>query len=74
MSVWRRKAIECVPSERQYLQEPTTTIYLAFGVVLHELRLAHQAGDKALQAKIYAFAAWCLRQKHQNIWLKTNGV
>jgi hypothetical protein len=34
MSVWRQKAIECLPEERKDFEDPESSIYLVFSELL----------------------------------------
>jgi hypothetical protein len=53
MSVWRQKAIDCLPESRKDFDRPGSTIYDAFIELLQ---------------KIYDFAEWCLGQKDKQLW------
>jgi hypothetical protein len=68
MSVWRKKAIECLPESRKDFEDPSASIYLVFS----ELRSAainfHKANNNERLQKIYDFAEWCFRQKDKDLW------
>ena len=68
MSVWRQKAIECLPESRKDFEDPQTSIYNIFS----ELRSAtinfHKANNIDRLQKIYDFAEWCFRQKSKELW------
>lgn len=68
MSTWRKKAIECLPEDKKDLESPDTNIYTTFGYMLDALRTAHLNNDHEKLKKIYAFAAWCLKQKEKDLW------
>jgi hypothetical protein len=68
MSVWRRKAIECVPKERLELIRPDATIYTAFFEILPAVHQAHLENNLEVLERIYAFAAWCFRQPQEDLW------
>lgn len=68
MSTWRKKAIECLPSYKKDLESPETSIYTAFHLMLPALKDAHIANDTVQVENIYGFAAWCFRQKAEDLW------
>lgn len=68
MSVWRRKAIECMPENRTELQNPQTSIYGAFMDLLAATKIAHEQKDIAKLRSCYAFAEWCFSQREQDLW------
>ncbi|SFM61997.1 hypothetical protein SAMN05428949_0198 [Chitinophaga sp. YR627] len=68
MSVWRRKAIECMPENRTELQDPGTSIYGAFIDLLAATKIAHQQKDTAKLKSCYAFAEWCFSQREKDLW------
>ena len=68
MSVWRRKAIECLPELRKEFEHPDMTIYSAFTEILVATRQAHIKNDISKLKKIYGFAEWCFRQKKKKLW------
>jgi hypothetical protein len=68
MSTWRKKTIECLPEDKKDLESPDTNIYIVFGYMLAALRIAHSNNDNEKLKKIYAFAAWCFKQKEKHLW------
>jgi hypothetical protein len=68
MSVWRRKAIECMPKYRQDFEKKGTSIYEVFFTLLGETVRAHQSNDTAKLKDYYAFAEWCLNQRAKDLW------
>jgi hypothetical protein len=68
MSVWRKKAIECLPELRKDFEDPSASIYLVFS----ELRSAginfHKENNNERLQNIYDFAEWCFRQKDKDLW------
>lgn len=68
MSVWRRKAIACMPEYRQELQRKDSSIYEAFSTLLGETIRAHQSNDTAKLKDYYTFAEWCLNQRTKDLW------
>ncbi|ACU62607.1 DUF7674 family protein [Chitinophaga pinensis] len=68
MSVWRRKAIECMPENRAELQNPGSSIYEAFFELLPAIRTAHRQKDTAKLKSCYAFAEWCFSQREKDLW------
>ncbi|SHN28750.1 hypothetical protein [Chitinophaga sp. CF418] len=68
MSVWRRKAIECLPENRTEFEDPQTSIYTVFSALLPATVAAHKAGDRNRLKLYYDFAEWCSRQNAQELW------
>lgn len=68
MSVWRRKAIECLPELRAEFQKPETGIYDIFIELFAALKAAHAEADPEKLQRIYAYAEWCFRSKKQDLW------
>ncbi|UPK72703.1 hypothetical protein [Chitinophaga filiformis] len=68
MSVWRRKAIECLPENRAEFQDPDTSVYTVFSALLPATVAAHRTGDDKRLRKYYAFAEWCSLQNAQDLW------
>ena len=63
MSAWRQKFLESFPRLRTEFEDPETSIYQAFFLLLPVCREAHEANDVATLQKIYAFAEWCFSQR-----------
>lgn len=68
MSVWRRKAIECLPEKRVEFQDPGESIYMVFSTLLQAAVAAHKANDRDRLEKIYTFAEWCSQQIATDLW------
>ncbi len=68
MSVWRRKAIECMPENRTEFQDRGTSIYQVFIELLPATVAAHKAKDLNRLEKYYAFAEWCSLQNDKDLW------
>lgn len=68
MSVWRRKAIACMPNHRQEFEKKDTSIYEVFFTLLGETVHAHRNNDIAKLKEYYAFAEWCLNQRAKDLW------
>ena len=68
MSVWRRKAIECLPELRKDFEDPNESIYLVFSTLHSAAVDFHKANNTARLQKIYDFAEWCFRQKGKDLW------
>jgi hypothetical protein len=68
MSVWRRKAIECMPENRAEFQDPKESIYMVFFTLLQATVDAHKANDRERLKRYYAFAEWCSEQNAQELW------
>ena len=68
MSVWRRKAIECMPDHRQEFEKKDTSIYEVFFTLLDETVRAHRSNDITKLRDYYAFAEWCLDQRATDLW------
>jgi hypothetical protein len=60
MAAWRRRAIEAVPEFRREISDPRESIYTVWFELLAYTRQAHERDDRAVLARIYAFADWCL--------------
>jgi hypothetical protein len=68
MSVWRRKAIECLPALRKEFEQPATSIYDVFIEMLPAVVKAHKDKDNITLRMIYDFAEWCFQQKEKDLW------
>ena len=68
MSVWKRKAIECLPELQNDFQNPTTSIYSIFSGMIPALVEAHKVNNVKRIKKIYDFAKWCSTQKEKDLW------
>lgn len=68
MSVWRRKAIECLPENKTEFQDPDTSVYTVFSALLPATVAAHRTGNHQQLKKYYAFAEWCARQNAKELW------
>ncbi len=68
MSVWRRKAIECLPKLEKEFGRNNTSIYEVFSQMLSEVVKSHHEKDNIKLQKIYDFAAWCFLQKDKDLW------
>lgn len=68
MSVWRRKAIECLPDLKREFERQDTSIYSVFFEMLPALVAAHKANDNLKIARIYDFTEWCFQQKEKDLW------
>jgi hypothetical protein len=67
MSVWRRKAIGCLPELKGEFQDPDTTIYDVFRELLNTMVEAHRRRDENKLKNFYDFAEWCFRNKNQEL-------
>jgi hypothetical protein len=68
MSVWRRKAMECLPACKQEFEAKDCTIYTVFRELLAATVEAHKAGDRERLKQYYEFAAWCMERKEKDLW------
>ncbi len=68
MSVWRQKAINCLPESKKDFEQPTTSIYDVFFELLPAVVEAHKRKDIDRLKNIYDFAEWCFRQKDKDLW------
>jgi hypothetical protein len=68
MSLWRQKAIDCLPELKKDFEQPATSIYDVFIDLLRATVEAHKKNDFERLQKIYAFAEWCLRHKEKDLW------
>lgn len=68
MSVWRQKAIDCLPESRKDFDRPGSTIYDAFIELLPAVIIFHKGCDFDRLQKTYDFAEWCLGQKDKQLW------
>jgi len=68
MATWRAKLIQCLPDFRSDWEDPDNSIYLAFADLTAMCEQAHDRGDEATLRAIYDFAAWCSRQKDEDLW------
>ncbi|MEO8587877.1 MAG: hypothetical protein ABI432_00770 [Flavobacteriales bacterium] len=68
MSVWRRKAIKCVPELHKEFEDPEATIHTVFSELQPALETAHKNGDVATARRIYDFAFWCFTSKEKMLW------
>jgi hypothetical protein len=68
MSVWRRKAIECLPELKKEFERPDISIYGVFFELLPCAVESHKNNDIVQLRKIYGFAEWCLSQNEKDLW------
>jgi len=68
MSVWRKKAIECLPELRKDFKDPNVSIYTVFSELLSASIVFHKSNNVDQLQKIYDFAEWCLRQRSRDFW------
>jgi len=68
MSVWRQKAINCLPELKKDFEQPGTSIYDVFLELLPAVVEAHKRKDIDRLKNIYTFAEWCFRQKEKDLW------
>lgn len=68
MSVWRRKAIECLPDFKIEFEKPGTSVRDVFVEMLPAVIKAHRENDRVKLAQIYGFAEWCFQQKEKELW------
>jgi hypothetical protein len=68
MSVWKQKAIACLPEFKEDLEKPDSTIYDVFLDLLPAVVSAHKENNVARLALMYDFAEWCFRQKEKELW------
>ena len=68
MSVWRQKAIECLPESRKDFEDPHTSIYNVFSELQSAAVNFHKANRIDRLKKVYDFAEWCFRQKSKDLW------
>lgn len=68
MSVWRKKAIACLPHFKKEFEHPATSIYDVFMELLPAVVEAHKNNDADLLKKIYDFAEWSFRQVTKDLW------
>jgi hypothetical protein len=68
MSVWRRKAIECLRELKKELEQPDASIYEVFSYFLSCAVESHNNKNIEQLRKIYDFAEWCLRQNAKDLW------
>lgn len=68
MSVWRRKALACMPEERIEFEQKQTSIYQVFFSLLHATVEAHKQNDRLKLMSYYAFAEWCFNQNATDLW------
>lgn len=68
MSVWKRKAIECLPELRKEFEKPEISIYDVFSEMLVAVIVAHKEKDDDKLKRIYDFAEWCLNHRGKDIW------
>jgi len=68
MSVWRRKAIDCLPDLKKEFENPGMSIYDVFIEILPAVVKANKEKDILKLEKIYGFAEWCLQQKEKDLW------
>ena len=65
MSVWRRKAIECLPECKKEFEQSDANIYSVFFELLPATHEAHKNKETEKLKKYYAFAEWCFLQKEK---------
>ncbi len=70
MSVWRRKAIECLPECKREFELPDANIYTVFFELLPATHKAHKEKDVERLKKYYDFAEWCFRQKKKTCGMR----
>jgi hypothetical protein len=65
VAAWRRRAIESFPELRSALnhKEEIFSVYALWFELLPLAREAHYEDNQDLLRRIYAFAAWCHRQR-----------
>ncbi|SDK24566.1 hypothetical protein SAMN05421823_102236 [Catalinimonas alkaloidigena] len=68
VSNWRRKAIEALPEEKEFFEQPDTTPYQVFFELLPATIKAHRQNNTERLKKYYQFAEWCFRQTQQELW------
>lgn len=68
MSVWRKRAIECLPELRKDFEDPHASIYIVFSDLLSAAVNFHKINNIDRLQKIYDFAEWCFRQKDKDLW------
>ncbi len=68
MSVWRQKAIQCLPENRVEFENPNTSIYEVFSELLHAIIEAHKNNNTDRLQLIYGFADWCFKQNAKELW------
>jgi hypothetical protein len=68
MSVWRQKAIACLPEFKEDLEQPDSTIYDVFLDLLPTVVSAHKENNVARLSLMYEFAEWCFRQEEKELW------
>ena len=68
MSVWRRKALECLPEYRQEIEDKGSSLYTAMSCLLTATEEAHKHQDTSKLKQYYGFAEWCFRQKEKDLW------
>jgi hypothetical protein len=68
MSVWRQKAIACLPESKEELEQPDSTIYDVFLDLLPAVVSAHKEKNMARLALLYDFAEWCYSQEKKELW------
>lgn len=64
MSVWRRKAIVCLPG----IDVSQMSIYETFMEIRAATEEAHESGDTESLRKFYGFAEWCFNQRAKDLW------
>ncbi|MGF6849846.1 glutaredoxin [Chitinophaga sp. W3I9] len=68
MSVWRKKAMECLPEFKKEFQKPDISIYDVFIELLPATVAAHRNNDIEQLKRSYDFAEWCFKQKTKDLW------
>jgi hypothetical protein len=68
MSVWRQKAIACLPEFKADLEQSDISIYEVFSYLLTSVRKSHQENDTERLKVLYSYAEWCFRQKQKDLW------
>lgn len=63
MAAWRRKAIEAFPERRSWIERfAYNQVYFFYGTLLPMVRVARSEVAPGSLQKVFAYAAWCLRQ------------
>lgn len=68
MSAWRKKAIECLPDQKREFEDPETSVYGVFSVMLSAVQEAHTENNVVKLKNIYDYAEWCFGQKEKDLW------
>ena len=68
MSVWRQKAIACLPEFKRDIEQRETSIYEVFSYLLSAVVDSHKNNDVERLRLLYGYAEWCYRQKEKDLW------